>query len=404
MPSANSLRHILNELKRGRMVVLVDRDDRESEADLFFPAALATPALVNFSIREGRGLVCSPLTAERALRLELPLMVPPEDNRETHRCQFTVSVDAAADVGTGISAADRATTLRRLADPQSAATNFVRPGHVFPLVAAGGGLAERDGHTEAAVALCQLAQLPPVGVICELMNPDGTMARGDAVTLFANRHGLAAIAVAAIAAAARPTLPPATVRRIASAKLPTAFGEFTIHVFVTIDGKEHVALVYGDPTGAAVPVRLHSQCLTGDTFHSLKCDCAGQLQTALEQIAAAGSGLLLYLNQEGRGIGLVNKIRAYALQDRGLDTVEANVALGYPPDARDYGVAADILANLNVQTIKLLTNNPSKVQQLQDRGIQVVERIPLLTAGNGLNRRYLQVKAAKLGHQLPRDH
>ncbi len=404
MPTANSLYDILNELKHGRLIILTDRPDREGEADLFLPAVHATPETINFMIREGRGLVCAPITQAWAQRLRLPLMVAANANQESHRCQFTVSVDARHGVTTGISAADRATTIRRLADPHAHAAAFVRPGHVFPLVAATGGLTERDGHTEAAVALCELAGLPPVGVICELLNPDGSMARGWAVTAFAQKNRLAVLPLADLPritpGVTTPPLP--AVRVAARANLPTAFGVFTLHVFTTADSQTHVTLTCGNLTPPEpVLVRLHSRCLTGDTFHALTCDCHGQLHTALTEIGRVGRGILIYLNQEGRGIGLVDKIRAYALQEQGLDTVEANLALGRDPDERDYRVAADILRHFGIQRVELLTNNPEKISQLQARGIAVVRR-PLV-AFNGVNRSYLNVKASKLGHQIVLD-
>lgn len=406
MKTSTSLPIALDYIRRGQLIIITDRDDREGEADLFLPAVHATPAAVNFMITEGRGLVCAPLSAERAAQLELPLMVPREMNEEPHRCQFTVSVDSRHGTTTGISAADRAATLQLLANPQATAADFVRPGHVFPLVAAADGLRERDGHTEAALALCQLAGLPPVGVICEILNADGTAANGRAVMAFADRHQLPVIAAASIAAstpAPKPSAPLA--RHVATAKLPTAFGEFQVYVFANLsDGKPHVALGMGDLSrGTPVLVRVHSQCLTGDTFRSLKCDCHGQLQAALQQIAAVRHGVLLYLNQEGRGIGLVNKIRAYALQEQGLDTVEANLALGLAADVRNYRVAAEMLRALQVNHIILLTNNPEKVAQLKAAGIDVQRRVPLVVAGNGVSDHYLHVKVAKLGHRLTDD-
>lgn len=398
----DTFKKTMDAVRRGRPIIITDRQDREGEADLFIPAVHATAEIINFMITEGRGLVCLPMTAERAQQLNLPLMVPPERNEEAHRCNFTVSVDARNGIGTGISAADRATTIRLLADPKTNAEDLVRPGHVFPLVAAAGGLAERDGHTEAAVRLCELAQLPYVGVICELINADGTMMRGSAIATFAARHQLMTLAISDIPQSAdAPSAVSPSVSAIARARLPTEFGEFTIHIFRSNDGKEHAVLTLGDVT-TDVPVltRLHSQCLTGDTFHSLKCDCHEQLNAALRSIAQTGRGVLVYLNQEGRGIGLGNKIRAYALQEQGLDTVEANLALGFDADLRDYRVAADILHALGVRTISLLTNNPEKVNQLTQRGIAIVERRPLVTMSNGVNRAYLRAKAAKLGHQL----
>ena len=405
MGTTNNLRTILNDVRHGRPVIILDGEDREHEADLFVAAQHATPEIINAFITHGRGLICAPITAEWATALHLPLMVNPEENRESHRCQFTISVDAAQGITTGISAADRAVTLRQLADPQAAADDFVKPGHIFPLVAHPNGIATRPGHTEAALALCAMADLTPVGVICELLDADGNAARGATLAGIARRLNYPATSVAEIARHAPHFRhrPPRTVSvHAASAKLPTAYGEFTIHAFTGLaDGKPHVALTIGDfSDNVPVLVRVHSQCLTGDTFASLKCDCRGQLESALRAIAHAGRGVLVYLNQEGRGIGLVNKIRAYALQDHGLDTVDANLALGLAADARNYRVAAEMLRALGVTRVELLTNNPNKIAHLTAAGVTVARRIPLVVAGNGINDHYLQVKMAKLGHRL----
>jgi 3,4-dihydroxy 2-butanone 4-phosphate synthase/GTP cyclohydrolase II len=398
MEGLASVRELMEELRQGRPVILVDDEDRENEGDLIMAAEHVTPEWVNFMLRECRGLLCVALTEERARALDLPLMV--EKNQDPQGTRFTVSVDARGTT-TGISAFERAATIRLLADPEATAQDFRRPGHIFPLVARPGGVLRRAGHTEATVDLLRLAGLRPVGSLIEILKEDGTMARLPDLLEFAGRHGLK---VGTIADLIRYRLEKGDlyVKREAEALLPTRFGEFRILGYRdTLTGEEHAALVMGswDPE-EPVLVRMHSECLTGDALHSLRCDCGFQRDLALERISKEGKGVLVYLRQEGRGIGLVNKIRAYHLQDQGLDTVEANLALGFPPDLRDYGVGAQILYDLGVRKMRLLTNNPRKVKALSGFGIEIVERIPLRAGDNPHNERYLQAKKEKLGHWM----
>lgn len=398
MEGLASVRELMEELRQSRPVVLVDDEDRENEGDLIMAAEHVTPEWVNFMLKECRGLLCVALTEERARALDLPLMV--ERNQDPQGTRFTVSVDARGTT-TGISAFERAATIRLLADPEATAQDFRRPGHIFPLVARPGGVLRRAGHTEATVDLLRLAGLRPVGSLIEILKEDGTMARLPDLLEFAGRHGLK---VGTIADLIRYRLEKGDlyVKREAEALLPTRFGEFRILGYRdTLTGEEHAALVMGswDPE-EPVLVRMHSECLTGDALHSLRCDCGFQRDLALERISKEGKGVLVYLRQEGRGIGLVNKIRAYHLQDQGLDTVEANLALGFPPDLRDYGVGAQILYDLGVRKMRLLTNNPRKVKALSGFGIEIVERIPLRAGDNPHNERYLQAKKEKLGHWI----
>ncbi len=385
-------------IRQGRMVIVVDDEDRENEGDLVMAAQFATPEAINFMIKEARGLLCVPMPKEWAERLGLrPMVEPPRDSHET---AFTVSVDAREGITTGISAPDRARTIRLLADPEAGPEDFVSPGHVFPLVAREGGVLRRAGHTEAAVDLCRLAGLTPVGVICEIMNEDGTMARLPDLKRFAEEHGLPILTIADLIAyrKAREKL----VERVAEADLPTKWGHFRIVTYRDLlSGQEHVALVKGEVAGdSPVLVRVHSECLTGDALGSLRCDCGDQLHRAMEMIEAEGKGVLLYMRQEGRGIGLANKVCAYHLQDQGLDTVEANLHLGYPPDLRDYGIGAQILADLGVKKLRLLTNNPKKVAGLSGYGLEIVEEVPIEVDPNPYNKRYLKAKKEKLGHRL----
>ncbi|RTH07495.1 bifunctional 3,4-dihydroxy-2-butanone-4-phosphate synthase/GTP cyclohydrolase II [Thermus scotoductus] len=398
MEGLASVRELMEELRQGRPVILVDDEDRENEGDLIMAAEHVTPEWVNFMLRECRGLLCAALTEERARALDLPLMV--EKNQDPQGTRFTVSVDARGTT-TGISAFERAATIRLLADPEATAQDFRRPGHIFPLVARPGGVLRRAGHTEATVDLLRLAGLRPVGSLIEILKEDGTMARLPDLLEFAGRHGLK---VGTIADLIRYRLEKGDlyVKREAEALLPTRFGEFRILGYRdSLTGEEHAALVMGswDPE-EPVLVRMHSECLTGDALHSLRCDCGFQRDLALERISKEGKGVLVYLRQEGRGIGLINKIRAYHLQDQGLDTVEANLALGFPPDLRDYGVGAQILYDLGVRKMRLLTNNPRKVKALSGFGIEIVERIPLRAGDNPHNERYLQAKKEKLGHWM----
>ena len=384
--------------RRGEFVIIVDDEDRENEGDLALAAERVTPQAINFMARFGRGLICLALTDQRCDELGLPLMV--EDNTTPFGTAFTVSIEARGKVTTGISAADRAATVATAIDPATRPGDLLRPGHVFPLRARAGGVLKRAGQTEASVDLARLAGLVPAGVICEIMNDDGTMARVPDLGRFAERHGLLMITVADLI---RYRLQhESLVRRIAAPRMPTAYGEFHVHAFRSdVTGEEHLALVMGevDP-GEPLLVRVHSQCLTGDVFGSERCDCGPQLHQALERIQAEGRGVLLYLLQEGRGIGLFNKLRAYELQEQGHDTVEANEKLGFRPDLRDYGIGAQILRSLGVCKMRLMTNNPSKYVGLGGYGLEIVERVPLEVAPTDATRDYLRTKRDKLGHLL----
>jgi 3,4-dihydroxy 2-butanone 4-phosphate synthase/GTP cyclohydrolase II len=385
-------------IARGEMVVVIDDPGRENEGDLVMAAAKVTPQALAFMVRHTSGVICAALPAARLQALQLPLMVA--DNAESQRTAFTITVDARHGTTTGISAADRAATLRALAEPASRADDFVRPGHVFPLRSREGGVLERRGHTEAAVDLARLAGLPPCGVLCEVMNDDGTMARPQELAAFADRHGLAIIAISDLVAYRRRT--ETLVAPVAEARLPTPHGLFSARVYRAHDGTEHVALVMGEVRGRAdVLVRVHSECLTGDIFGSLRCDCGGQLDAALALVAKEGRGVVVYLRgQEGRGVGLTSKMHAYKLQDQGRDTVEANLDLGLPVDSRTYDVGAQILADLGVTTLRLMSNNPAKFVELEGYDLRIVGRVPLLVTPNRENIAYLRTKQLKLGHQL----
>jgi 3,4-dihydroxy 2-butanone 4-phosphate synthase/GTP cyclohydrolase II len=393
-----SVTEAIDDIRRGKMVVVVDDEDRENEGDLTMAAELTRPEDVAFIRKYASGVICVPMTTERLNELDLPQMV--SRNEARLGTAFTVSVDAREGVTTGISAADRARTIEVLAKPTTKAHDLVKPGHIFPLQARDGGVLVRAGQTEAAVDLCRLAGLSPVGVICELTNPDGSMSRMPELKRFAKRHGLRLITVKDLIAhrMAQERL----VERVATAKLPTEYGEFTVHGYRAKVGNteaEHVALTMGDvASGQPVLVRVHDECLTGDTFHSVRCDCGEQLEVAMKRIAEEGRGVLLYLRQEGRGIGLMNKLRAYALQDQGLDTVEANERLGFKADERERGVGVQILLDLGVRRARILTNNPQKLVPLY--GLEVVERIPIEVPPRATNRDYLSTKRNKLGHLL----
>jgi 3,4-dihydroxy 2-butanone 4-phosphate synthase/GTP cyclohydrolase II len=393
----NKIDELIGEIGQGRMVVLTDDEDRENEGDLVMAAEAVTPEAVNFMTKFGRGLICVPLTRARAEHLDLREMAKPED---PHHTAFTVSVDAKVGTTTGISAHDRATTIQSLADPTRDAADFVRPGHVFPLVAKVGGVLTRAGHTEAAVDLTRLAGMTPVGVICEIMNEDGTMARVPDLQEFVKHHGLKWGSVADLIRFRRQT--ESQVELVEVVRLPTPYGEFDLHCYVAkTDGLEHLALVCGDIKGGEdVLVRVHSECLTGDVFGSHRCDCGEQLHAAMRMVAEEGRGAVLYMRQEGRGIGLRNKLHAYHLQDRGLDTVEANLRQGFAPDLRDYGIGAQILLNLGVKSIRLLTNNPKKIVGLGGFGFEIRERVPIVVEPCEHNRRYLQTKKERMGHIL----
>jgi 3,4-dihydroxy 2-butanone 4-phosphate synthase/GTP cyclohydrolase II len=388
----------IEHFRQGRMVIIVDDEDRENEGDLAIAAEKVTPAAINFMAKHGRGLICLTMTEERCDQLELPLMV--RDNTSPFGTAFTVSIEARGKITTGISAADRSATILTAIDPATRPEDLLRPGHIFPLRARKGGVLKRAGQTEASVDLAALAGLKPAGVICEIMNDDGTMARVPDLIEVAKQHGLAMITVADLISyrLRHETL----VREVAAPRLPTVYGEFRIHAFHSdVTGDENVALVMGDiHPDDPVLVRVHSQCLTGDIFGSSRCDCGVQLEQALERIAAEGKGVLLYLLQEGRGIGLINKLRAYELQEQGHDTVEANERLGFRPDQREYGIGAQILRDLGVRKMRLMTNNPSKYIALNGYGLEIVERIPLEVPPTDNSRAYLRTKREKLGHLL----
>jgi len=395
-----SVDEAVEEIKNGKIVIIVDDEDRENEGDFVCAAEYVTPEIVNFMIMHGRGMLCTALTGERLDKLGLPLMV--DTNSALHGTQFTITVDAKEGTTTGISAADRAFTIKKLMDDKSIVDDFARPGHIFPLRAFDEGVLRRAGHTEAVVDLVKLANLKPAGVLCEILLDNGEMARVPNLLEIAKNHDLKIITVKDIIEYRLKS--ERLVEKVAKAKLPTAHGNFIIYLYRSfVDNKEHVALVKGkiDPE-KPVLVRMHSECLTGDIFLSLRCDCHDQLNTALDMINKEDNGVLVYMRQEGRGIGLINKILAYALQDEGKDTVEANEALGFKPDLRDYGIGAQILLDLGVRKIKLLTNNPKKVIGLKGYGLEIVERIPIEIEPNENNFRYLETKRDKLGHLILR--
>ncbi len=389
------------EIRAGRFLVVVDDEDRENEGDLVQAAEFVTADSINFMAKHGRGLICIAMTGERLDELKIPLMVGQTENTARYGTAFTMSVEARRGVSTGISAYDRAHTVRVLIDPHSRPDDIAIPGHMFPLRAREGGVLVRAGQTEATVDLARLAGLYPAGVLCEIMKADGTMARMPDLRQFARRHNLKIVAVKDLIAyrLERERL----VERVSEARLPTRFGEFRLIGYRSVlDPAEHIALVMGEiEDGEPVLTRVHDQCVTGDVFTSLRCDCGEQMELALQAIAAAGRGLFLYMRQEGRGIGLHNKIRAYALQDQGLDTVEANEALGFPADRRDYGIGMQILRDLGVRKLRLMTNNPAKRAGLEGYGLEVVERIPTYVAPNPHNLRYLTTKVEKMGHLMP---
>ena len=396
----NSIDEAVRDIKAGRMVIVVDDEDRENEGDLVMAAQSVTPDAVNFMITNGKGLVCLPMTAGRLDELGLSQMV--DNNLEFMRTAFTISVDASRAFGvtTGISPSDRAATISVMLDPKTSKKEFVTPGHVFPLRAMEGGVLRRAGHTEAAVDLAKLAGFYPAGVICEIINPNGEMARGDDLFKFSQKHGLRIITISDLISYRLKK--EKLVEKVVSTELPTRFGDFKLFGYKDVlTGELHIALVLGAAKkNKPMLVRVHSQCLTGDVFGSLRCDCGDQLSTSLEMIGQKGSGVLLYMRQEGRGIGLLNKLKAYELQDQGKDTVEANELLGFPPDLRDYGIGAQILSDLGVTDLQLITNNPCKIVGLEGYGLKVVSRVPLEVEPNKYNLKYLKTKSEKMGHLL----
>ncbi|HVA65762.1 MAG TPA: bifunctional 3,4-dihydroxy-2-butanone-4-phosphate synthase/GTP cyclohydrolase II [Elusimicrobiota bacterium] len=406
MTQFDRIEDAIADIRRGRMVVVIDDPERENEGDLVIAAEKCTQKAVNFMAQHGRGLICVPMTAERLDALDIrPMVEPgrsalPSPGRDT---AFSVSVDAKKGTTTGISAKDRENTIKALLNPRTKPEDLIRPGHIFPLRGKHGGVLVRAGHTEAAMDLARLAGLYPAGVICEILNTDGSMARLPHLARFAKKHKLKLVTIKDLIEYRRAK--DRLVRRMASAKLPTRFGEFTVHLYEeTLTQKQHLVLVKGFVADARnVLVRVHSSCLTGDSLFSMRCDCGEQLSAAMRQIAKAGRGVLLYLYQEGRGIGLLNKIRAYGLQDKGLDTVEANLALGFKPDLREYGIGAQILADLGLSSIKIMTNNPRKIVGIEGYGLKVAGRVPIEMPANKHNAAYLKTKKRKLGHWLTDD-
>ena len=393
-----SIEQAVDAIRAGKMIIVVDDEDRENEGDLTIAAEKITPEAVNFMARYGRGLICLPMTPERLDALDVPLMV--SQNSSRFDTAFCVSIEAKGTTSTGISAGDRAATVLAAIDPATRPSDLARPGHTFPLRARSGGVLVRAGQTEAAVDLARIAGLYPAGVICEVMNEDGTMARVPELRRFAKRHGLLIITIADLIKYR--ILTESLVKRVASAKLPTEYGMFHVHTFENlVDNQTHIALVCGDiKDGKDVLVRVHSECLTGDVFHSARCDCGAQLETAMRRIGSEGRGVLLYLRQEGRGIGLANKIRAYELQDEGFDTVEANERLGFKADQRDYGMGVQILREIGVRSMRLLSNNPRKLVAIEGYGLSVSQWLPLEIPASESTRGYLKTKKEKLGHKL----
>jgi 3,4-dihydroxy 2-butanone 4-phosphate synthase/GTP cyclohydrolase II len=394
----DSTESVVADIRRGKMVIVVDDEDRENEGDLIMAGQHATPPAINFMARFGRGLICVPTTSDRLEQLGIGRMV--RENRESFRTDFQVSVDAARGVTTGISAADRAKTIQIMASPTAVPEDLVQPGHVFPLRARPGGVLQRAGHTEAAVDLAALARCRPIGVLCEILNDDGTMARLPELKKFAKKHRLKICSIADLIQFRRTS--EKLVEPVEVVKMPTDYGDFDLHLYRSkVDGQHHLALVRGEVAGRKnVLVRVHSECLTGDVFGSRRCDCGPQLHQAMRQIAAAGHGVIVYMRQEGRGIGFAPKIKAYKLQEQGYDTVEANQKLGFDMDLREYGIGAQILVDLGLKTIRLLTNNPKKVVGLEGYGLKIVEQVPIRVKPNPHNERYLKAKREKMGHLL----
>jgi 3,4-dihydroxy 2-butanone 4-phosphate synthase/GTP cyclohydrolase II len=392
----HSIEEVLADIKEGKIVIIIDDEDRENEGDLVIAAEHVKPSDINFMAKHGRGLICVPMEAQRLEELSLKLMLP--DNKDPYGTAWMMSVDATHNVTTGISAHDRAHTIKVLIDPKTKPDDLIKPGHIFPLKAREGGVLVRAGHTEVSVDLMRLAGLYPAGVICEIMNEDGTMARTPELIEFAKAHNLKICTIASLIKYRRKS--EKLIRKISETTLPTPYGEFELMLYESIIDKDfHIALVLNKPKDPTL-VRVHSECLTGDVFKSMRCDCGNQLELAMQMLQKKGSGVILYMRQEGRGIGLVNKIKAYALQDKGLDTVQANEALGFKPDLRDYGIGAQILVDLGIKYISLLTNNPQKIVGIEGYGLKVVERVPLEVTPTKMNKNYLKTKKMKLGHKL----
>ncbi len=396
----STIEKAISDIKKGHLVIVVDDENRENEGDFIAAAEKITPKLINFMAKHGRGLICVPLTGERLRELKIPIMV--RDNTALHGTPFTVSVDLKKGTTTGSSAFDRALTTKALIDKRFKSSDFAQPGHVFPLMAVDGGVLRRAGHTEATTDLARLAGFYPAGVLCEIMDDDGRMARLPTLKKLAKRFNLKLITIKDLIEYRRRK--EKLVRRIIETWLPTKFGEFKLYVYESIpENEHHLALIKGNVAGKKnVLVRVHSQCLTGDVFGSWRCDCGSQLEMAIKKISSEGTGVFLYMRQEGRGIGLINKLKAYALQDKGLDTVDSNIALGFQPDLRDYGIGAQILVDLGLSTIKLLTNNPKKIIGLEGYGLKVSKQLPIFVEPNRLNYNYLKTKRDKMGHLLPR--
>jgi 3,4-dihydroxy 2-butanone 4-phosphate synthase/GTP cyclohydrolase II len=395
----SSIPEVLEDLKAGKIVIVVDDEDRENEGDFIMAADKVTPEAINFMAKYGRGMICVPMTAERAKQLNLWMMA--DENTSKHGTAFTITVDADKGTTTGISAPDRATTIKVLADPNAKPSDLCRPGHIFPLRAENGGVLVRAGHTEAVVDLTRLARMTPVGILCEIMSDDGTMARVPELMEISKKFDLKIVTIADLIKHRR--INEKLVREFATTAIPTQFGEFMAHGYETsLDANPYVALVMGDVTdGEPTLVRIHSGCLTGDVFHSLRCDCGQQLELAMKKVAEVGKGVILYIyHHEGRGIGLVNKLKAYVLQDHGADTIEANEMLGFPPDLRDYSIGAQILVDLGLKKIKLMTNNPAKYAGLSGYDLEIVERVPLVCEPNSANEKYLRTKRDRMGHKL----